>query len=145
MHRLLVDKEEYRLAWLNGSDCLLASARDELIGFRTVSTFFSEIREFRAASGAHALVLDIRPMAKLPDELWAWVGRCWYTQMIELGLKRQAVVAPLNLSAKMQWRGLAVPRLASKNFTKVSKAIHWISSDSAEHRPNLRRMELLPA
>ena len=90
-------------------------------------------------------MLDIRPIAKLPDELWAWVSRCWYAQMIELGLKRQAVVAPLNLSAKMQWRGLRLRRLQSKNFTAVSKAIHWISSDGIYERPALQRMEMLPA
>lgn len=136
MHQNIARFDEFDVSWLQGSQCILAVAKDNLRGFRSVSSFFSSLREARESTRAAGWILDLRSCQKVPEELWNWVQTSWYPQMIDEGLARQAVVLPLEPSARRQWRALDFPDLEQQVFENASRGIQWLGQEPVQvHRP----------
>ena len=68
----------------------------------------------------------MRACQKVPEELWNWVITSWYPQLAGEGLKRQAVILPLDPGARAQWKALKVDGLVQKHYEKPSRAIAWL-------------------
>lgn len=142
MHKSLCRSSDYDISWIEGSECLLAVVRNSMHGFRGVSTFFSSMRDSRGTSGAINWAIDLRDARKIPDELWNWVSASWYPQMVDEGLRRQALILPSAGPARAQWKSLQARSLVQEAFTSVPHAIMWLSTEydqSPVQRRGLRR------
>ncbi len=143
MHRVLVKNADYEIAWIDGCQCLLAGIRNGKIGREGVEAFFRELKDARNNLRASALALDLRAAHRLPDDIWDWLQETWYPRMMAQGLRRQAMVWPKELPARIQWRGLKAEGLEREEFDKLPAAIHWLGKTDFDSTPTRRRVALV--
>ncbi|MEM9530120.1 MAG: hypothetical protein AAGA23_04320 [Pseudomonadota bacterium] len=141
MHQNLVKTEDFGIAWLEGSACLLATVYPSMQGFRGVSTFFSNMRQCRSKTRADAWILDVRNARKIPEELWSWVESSWFPQLVDEGLKRQALLVPASGAARSQWEHLQINDMKQEVLDSLPLAVSWISEDP--NAPPARRRPIL--
>lgn len=135
MHQNIVRFDEFDVSWLQGSQCILAAARNNLRGFRSVSSFFSSLREARESTRAAGWILDLRACQKVPEELWNWVVSSWYPQIADEGLRRQALVLPLDAAASGQWQALQLEQVEQRVFSSTPRAIQWLGQEADSAHP----------
>lgn len=143
MHRVLVKNADYEIDWIDGCECLLAAIRNPDIGREGIDSFFRELKESRHNLKADSLALDLRAARRLPPDVWGWLTETWYPLMVEQGLKRQALVGPRDITARIQWRTLKVKGIARQKFDTLPAAIHWLGQVDQDSTPTLRRMAIV--
>ncbi len=137
MHQSLSRSSDFDISWIEGSECMLAVVRNSMHGFRGVSTFFSRMRDSRCQTESISWALDLRDARKIPDELWNWVSASWYPQLVDEGLRRQALILPSAGPARAQWKSLQARSLVQESFASVPRAIMWLSTEYDQ--PPVRR------